>query len=83
MDFLLWIVVGLITGSLTRKLLTGDGYGRITEIVTGLAGGAAGGFIMNATSSQAYGGLVYTSLTAFLGAGILTGLSVFVSECYA
>ena len=83
MPFLLWIFVGLITGWLTRKLLTGDGYGRITEIVTSLAGGAAGGFIMDFTSSQAHGGLVYTSVMAFLGAGILTGLSVFVSERYA
>ena len=83
MHFLLWIFVGLVTASLTRKLLTGEGYGRIAVITTGLAGGAAGGFIMNATSSQAHGGLVYTSLAAFLGAGILTGLSVFVSERYA
>jgi hypothetical protein len=35
MYFLSWIVVGLITGWLTGKALTGGGYGPIMDIVNG------------------------------------------------
>jgi len=36
MYFLSWIIVGLIAGWLTGKLLTGGGYGPIMDIVMGI-----------------------------------------------
>ena len=74
MYFLAWIVIGSITGWFTGQLLEGGGYGPMMDTIMGLAGGVAGGFMMRLMSSPAHGGLVYTSVAALLGAGILTGL---------
>jgi uncharacterized membrane protein YeaQ/YmgE (transglycosylase-associated protein family) len=74
MYLLSWIAIGLITGWLTGKLLQEGGYGPIVDSLMGGAGALGGGFIMRLASSPAHGGLAYTSLTAFLGAGILTGI---------
>jgi len=38
MYFLSWIIIGLITGWLTGKLLKEGGYGPIMNIVMGIAG---------------------------------------------
>jgi uncharacterized membrane protein YeaQ/YmgE (transglycosylase-associated protein family) len=57
MYFLAWIVVGLITGSLTGKLLAGGGYGPMMDIVMGIAGALGGGSIVRLAGSPAYGGL--------------------------
>jgi uncharacterized membrane protein YeaQ/YmgE (transglycosylase-associated protein family) len=43
--------------------------------VLGLAGGLVGGFIFNATSFRIEGKMIYTSVSAILGAIILTFLS--------
>jgi len=52
MYFLSWIIVGLITGWLTGKLVREGGYGPILNIVKGVAGGFAGGFVARLASSQ-------------------------------
>jgi uncharacterized membrane protein YeaQ/YmgE (transglycosylase-associated protein family) len=75
MYFLSWIIVGLVTGRLTGKLLGGGGYGPIVDIVMGIAGAVAGGFIMRLASSPARAGVVYTGFAAILGAAILTGIT--------
>ena len=41
-----WIIVGLIAGFLTGKLMKGSGYGAIGDIVIGIIGAIVGGFIM-------------------------------------
>lgn len=79
MYFLSWIMVGLITGWLTGKLVTEGGYGPIVNIVMGIAGAVAGGFIARLASSPAQVGLAYTVLAAILGAAILTGINAYAS----
>ncbi len=80
MYFLSWIIVGLITGWLTGKLVREGGYGPILNIVMGVAGAVAGGFIARITSSPNYGGLAYTSLAAMLGAAVVTGINAYASD---
>jgi len=65
--FLSWVIVGLITGWLTGKLVREGGYGPIVNIVMGIAGAVAGGFIARLASSPAQGGLAYTSLAVGCG----------------
>jgi uncharacterized membrane protein YeaQ/YmgE (transglycosylase-associated protein family) len=77
MYILSWIVIGLVTGWLTGKLVVGNGYGPIVDIAMGIAGAIAGGFIMRLASSPAHGGLAYTSLAALLGAAILTATTAY------
>ena len=79
MYLLAWIVVGLITGRLTGRLLEGGGYGPIMDAVMGTAGALAGGFIMRLSVSPAHGGLLSTTLAAILGSAILTALAGYVN----
>jgi len=72
MVFLWWIIVGLIAGFLTGKLMKGSGFGVIGDIVVGIIGAFIGGFIMRALGFAGQGGLIYTIIVAIIGAVLLT-----------
>ena len=72
MGFLAWIVVGLIAGWLTGKVMGGPGKGVLMDIIIGLVGALAGGFLMQVLGFAPEGGLIYTTFVAFIGAVILT-----------
>ena len=69
-----WIVVGLIAGWLTGKIMKGTGYGVIGDIVLGVVGAMIGGFIMRQLGFVGQGGMIYTILVAVGGAVVLTAL---------
>lgn len=79
MFILWWIIVGLIAGFLTGKLMKGSGFGTLVDIVVGIIGAIVGGFIMRALGFADQGGLLYTILVAVLGAVLLTLLIRLVS----
>src|SRR3981081_3909720 len=72
MHFLWWIIVGLIAGWATGKIMRGSGYGAFVDIVIGIAGAIVGGWIMRAIGFQGQGGTIYTILVAIGGAVVLT-----------
>jgi uncharacterized membrane protein YeaQ/YmgE (transglycosylase-associated protein family) len=72
MFILWWIIVGLIAGFITGKLMKGSGFGAIGDIVVGIIGALVGGFIMRAVGFAGAGGLLYTILVAVIGAVLLT-----------
>lgn len=74
MVFLWWIIVGLIAGWATGKIMKGSGYGTLMDIVIGIAGAFIGGFIMRSLGFAGSGGLIYTILVAIGGAVLLTWL---------
>jgi uncharacterized membrane protein YeaQ/YmgE (transglycosylase-associated protein family) len=74
MNILWWIIVGLIAGWATGKIMKGSGYGAIMDILLGIAGAVVGGYIMQALGFSGQGGLIYTILVAILGAVLLTWL---------
>lgn len=67
-----WIIVGLIAGWITGKIMSGGGYGAIMDMVIGLIGALIGGFIMRTLGFAGHGGMIYTILVAIGGAIILT-----------
>jgi len=69
-----WIVVGLIAGWATGKIMKGSGYGAILDIVLGLVGSFIGERIALALGFSPAGGMLYTILIAILGAVILVAL---------
>lgn len=69
-----WIIVGLIAGWITGKIMSGGGYGVFMDIVIGIIGAIIGGFIMRSFGFAGHGGIIYTILVAILGAVILTWL---------
>ena len=67
-----WIIVGLIAGFITGKLMKGSGFGALMDIVVGIVGAIIGGYIMRALGFAGQGGLLYTILVAIVGAVLLT-----------
>jgi len=53
MFILWWIIVGLIAGWLTGKIMRGAGYGVIGDIIVGIIGALIGGFIAMQGEKQA------------------------------
>ena len=67
-----WIIVGLIAGFITGKLMKGSGFGALMDIVVGIIGAILGGFLMRSLGFASQGGLLYTILVAVIGAVVLT-----------
>ena len=72
MGIISWLIVGLIAGWLTGKIMGGPGKGALMDIIIGLVGALVGGFLMQLAGFSARGGLLYTILVAVIGAVILT-----------
>ena len=72
MGIISWLVVGLIAGWLTGKIVGGPGKGALMDIIIGLVGALAGGFIVGLFGLRPEGGLIYTIIVAVIGAVILT-----------
>lgn len=72
MGFIWWIIVGLIAGWATGKIMRGEGYGTLVDIIVGIVGAVIGGWIMSSLGFAARGGMIYTILVAIGGAVILT-----------
>ena len=79
MYFLSWIIVRLVTGWLAGKILKGNDYGPIMDIVMGIGGAAAGGLLMQSAGLGGYGGTILTTLVAMIGAVLLTLLAGLVN----
>lgn len=72
MHVIYWLIVGLIAGWITGKIMGGPGKGALMDIIIGLIGALAGGFLMRLLGFSGAGGLLYTILVAVIGAVILT-----------
>ncbi len=70
-----WIIIGLIAGFLTGKIMKGSGYGALMDIIVGIVGAVVGGFIMtHLFSAASSGGFIYSIIVAVIGAVLLTFL---------
>jgi uncharacterized membrane protein YeaQ/YmgE (transglycosylase-associated protein family) len=69
-----WIIIGLLAGWLTGKIMKGSGFGFIMDMVIGLVGALIGGFISAHLGFGGVGehGIVVSVFIAFIGAVILT-----------
>ncbi len=74
MGIILWILVGLIAGWLTGKIMKGSGYGFFVDILLGIAGALVGGFIARQIGLDVHGGLIYSTLIALGGAIVLVAI---------
>jgi len=72
MTILWWIIVGLIAGFITGKIMKGSGYGALMDIVVGIVGAIIGGYIMQSLGHAGSGGMIYTIFVAVIGAVLLT-----------
>lgn len=69
--FLIWIVIGAISGWLASAVI-GGGFGLIGDIIVGVVGAFIGGAVFRAAGWHApFGGIAGTIFVAFIGACIL------------
>ena len=72
MSFLAWIVLGLLAGFIGSKIVNKQGEGLILDIVLGIVGAIAGGFVFNALGASGVSGLNFYSLfVAVVGSVLL------------
>jgi uncharacterized membrane protein YeaQ/YmgE (transglycosylase-associated protein family) len=69
-----WIIIGILAGWITGKLMKGSGYGFIMDMVVGLIGALVGGFISSHLGFGGTGqhGMTISIVIAVIGAVILT-----------
>src|ERR1700735_5323369 len=69
-----WIIIGIIAGWITGKLMKGSGFGALMDMIVGLVGALIGGFISSHLGFGGVGehGLVMSIVIAVIGAVILT-----------
>jgi uncharacterized membrane protein YeaQ/YmgE (transglycosylase-associated protein family) len=76
-----WIIIGVIAGWLTGKIMKGSGFGFLMDMVVGIVGALIGGFISSHLGLGGVGqhGLIISIVIAVIGAVILTWLIRLVS----
>ncbi len=76
-----WIIIGVIAGWLTGKIMKGSGFGFIMDMLVGLAGALIGGFISAHLGLGGVGehGLIISIVIAVIGAVILTWIVRLIS----
>jgi uncharacterized membrane protein YeaQ/YmgE (transglycosylase-associated protein family) len=75
MLFLVYIIlVGLVAGWATGKIMKGSGYGVFMDILLGIAGAIVGSWILRLLGFYHTGGLVPSILVAILGAVVLVAV---------
>jgi len=69
-----WIIIGVIAGWLTGKIMKGSGFGFLMDMVVGIIGALIGGFISAHLGLGGVGqhGLIMSIVIAVIGAVILT-----------
>jgi uncharacterized membrane protein YeaQ/YmgE (transglycosylase-associated protein family) len=71
MSFVAWIVLGLVAGFLASKLVNRSGEGMLLDIVLGIVGAVAGGWLFNVFGMPGVTGLnLYSLVVAVIGAAV-------------
>jgi uncharacterized membrane protein YeaQ/YmgE (transglycosylase-associated protein family) len=72
MSFLAWMVLGLVAGFIGSKIVNKTGEGILLDILLGIVGAVAGGWLFNTFGAAGVTGLnLYSLLVAVVGAVVL------------
>jgi len=72
MSFLSWIALGLISGFIASKIVNNAGQGVVMDIVLGIIGAVAGGWLFNTVGHIGVTGVnLYSILVAVVGAVVV------------
>jgi uncharacterized membrane protein YeaQ/YmgE (transglycosylase-associated protein family) len=72
MSILAWVVLGLVSGFIASKLVNKAGEGVVMDIVLGIIGAIAGGWLFNRFGMVGVTGLnLYSMLVAVVGAVVV------------
>jgi uncharacterized membrane protein YeaQ/YmgE (transglycosylase-associated protein family) len=69
MNFLVWIILGLISGFIASKIVNKSGEGILLDIILGIVGALVGGWLFTAFGAHGVTGLnLYSIVVAVIGA---------------
>jgi uncharacterized membrane protein YeaQ/YmgE (transglycosylase-associated protein family) len=71
MNFLWFLIVGLVAGWLAGTLVKGGGFGLVGDLIVGVVGAFIGGFLFSTFGVSAGGGLIGSIVVATIGAVVL------------
>ena len=71
MEFIWFILIGLVAGWLAGQFMKGGGFGVIGDIVVGVVGALLGGFLFRSFGVSLGGGLLGAIIVATIGAIVL------------
>jgi uncharacterized membrane protein YeaQ/YmgE (transglycosylase-associated protein family) len=74
------ILIGLIAGWLTGKLLNGEGYGALCDLLLGLVGGVIGAALFAMVGLHAHGALGAIVIATAGAVGLVTLTRVITDE---
>jgi uncharacterized membrane protein YeaQ/YmgE (transglycosylase-associated protein family) len=70
-NFLWFLIIGLVAGWLAGVLMKGGGFGMVGDLVVGVIGAVLGGWLFGALGLSAGGGLIGSLVVATIGAVVL------------
>jgi uncharacterized membrane protein YeaQ/YmgE (transglycosylase-associated protein family) len=71
MSFIAWIVLGLVAGFIASKIVNKSGEGMLMDIILGIVGAVAGGWLFNMFGMPGVTGLnLYSLVVAVIGAAV-------------
>lgn len=70
MNFIWFIIIGILAGFVAGKLMRGGGFGLIVNLVVGIIGGVLGGWLFSLFGLHA-GGIIGSLVTSVVGAIVL------------
>jgi uncharacterized membrane protein YeaQ/YmgE (transglycosylase-associated protein family) len=74
MDFVWFILIGIVAGWLAGLIMKGGGYGLLGDLLVGVIGAVLGGWLFGLLGIGSSGGLIGSLITATVGAVVLVVL---------
>ena len=74
MHWIVFLLIGAVSGWITGLIMKGRGYGLIGNILIGIIGGFVGGHLLDWLNISVGGGVGGSIVTCVLGAVVLVGV---------
>ena len=74
MHFVIFVILGGLTGMFGRRFIGGQGYGLVADTVLGVAGGAVGGWLSTLIFGSSTTGFVIALVVTVVGAAAAVGV---------
>jgi uncharacterized membrane protein YeaQ/YmgE (transglycosylase-associated protein family) len=71
MNFVWFLIIGLVAGWLAGTLVKGGGFGLVGDLIVGVVGAFLGGFLFSTLGISSGGGLLGSIIVATIGAVVL------------
>ena len=71
MMFIWYIVIGLVAAWVASRIMRGQGYGLLINMIIGIIGGVLGGWLFSLLGFYSTGGIIGSLITSVIGAIVL------------